>query len=358
MNIFRSTAFTGLFLLAILSGQVTAAQQPPTPVFVTIVKKVHFSDELEALGTLKSNKNVEIMSTVMEQVTNINFDDGQRVSKGDILIEMDATEELAERVEEQSRINEARKQLNRLKSLFKSDAASESALDETERELETAQARLKAIQSRIDQHILVAPFDGVVGLRNISVGALAQPGTRIVTLDDDSVMKLDFAVPEVFIAALQTGTNIQARTDVYPDKIFRGEISSIDTRVDPVTRSVVTRALIDNSEGLLKAGMLMQIVITKNPRQTIVIPEETIITSGNNSFVLLIDDSREETTVARQKVELGTRRRGEVEVLSGLTDGQKIVTHGITRAKPGAAVIIKAIETDNEPLTELLQQSK
>ena len=346
----------GCLLIVLASGQSTSAQTPPTPVFVTVVKEVHFVDEVEALGTLKSNKNIDIMSTVTELVTTINFNDGQRVNKGDVLVEMDATEELALRVEEQSRIDEARKQRDRLKSLFKRDVASESALDENERDLETAQARLKAIQSKIDQHILVAPFDGVLGLRNISIGALAQPGMRIVTLDDDSVMKLDFSVPEIFIATLKTGAKIQARTRVYPGRVFEGEISSIDTRVDPATRSVITRALLDNSESLLKAGMLMQIVIDKNPRQALVIPEESIISSGRDSFVLLIDESGQGTTVNRQKVELGSRRKGEVEILSGLQAGQKVVTHGVNRAKPGALVTIKAVETDNESLTDLLQQ--
>ena len=362
MNFFQRITCFGdaslLPLLILLLSQSAAAQQPPTPVFVTVVKEVHFVDKVEALGTLKSNKNIDIMSSVTELVTKINFNDGQRVNKGDILIEMDATEELALRVEEQSRINEARKQRDRLRSLFKRDAASESALDENERDLETAQARLKAIQSKIDQHILVAPFDGVVGLRNISVGALAQPGMRLVTLDDDSIMKLDFSIPEIFIATLKLGAKIQARTRVYPNRVFEGEISSIDTRVDPVTRSVITRALLDNSENLLKAGMLMQVVIDKNPRQALIAPEEAIITSGNDSFVLLIDASDKVTTVKKQPVTLGARRKGDVEILSGLSAGQQIVTHGVTRAKPGAPVVIKAVESDNESLTDLLQQQK
>jgi membrane fusion protein, multidrug efflux system len=357
MNFYRSIMLVGFVLFSMILSQGSSAQSPPTPVFVTTVEKVHFVDEVEALGTLKSNENIEIMSSVTELVTKINFKDGQRVNKGDLLIEMDATEELAQRAEEESRINEASKQLNRLRSLFKRDVASESALDTTERELQTAQARLKAIQSRIDKHILIAPFDGVVGLRNISVGTLAQPGMRIVTLDDDSIMKLDFSIPEIFIAALKTNIIVQAHTRVYPDKVFEGTISSIDTRVDPVTRSVVTRALLDNKDGHLKAGMLMRVVIDKNPRQTIIIPEESLISRGEDSFVLLIDAANKKTTAKEQKVTLGERRKGEVEILSGLEVGQQIVTHGITRAKPGDSVIIKAIETNSERLTELLQQS-
>lgn len=357
MAIFRAPLVICTALITLSINPLVLAQRPPTPVFVTLVEKVDFVDEVEALGTLKSNENVEIMSTVTELVTKVNFSDGQRVSKGDVLVEMDAAEELAQKVEEESRVNEARKQVNRLKSLFKRDVASESALDQSERELQTAQARLKAIQSRINQHILVAPFDGVVGLRNISVGALAQPGARVATLDDDSVMKLDFSIPEVFIATLKTGSTIKARTSVYPSKVYEGKVSSIDTRIDPVTRSVAVRALLDNANGELKAGMLMRVVVQKNPRQTIVIPEESLITRGDSNFVLVIVQSDKKTTVRQQEVTLGSRRKGEVEILAGVTAGEQVVTHGINRAKPGAPVVIKAVEKDNESLSELLQQN-
>lgn len=356
MTAYRHITLLSLLFLLTAFSQFSFSQRPPTPVFVTTVTDAPFVDEVEALGTLKSNDNVEIMSSVTALVTKVNFTDGQRLRKGDVLVEMDAAEELAEQVEERSRINEARKQVERLKSLFKRDVASASALDETERELQTAQARLKAIQSRISQHILIAPFDGVVGLRNISAGALAQPGSRIATLDDDSVMKLDFSIPEVFIATLKTGTLVQASTRVYPDQIFEGTIGSIDTRVDPITRSLTVRALLDNSKQELKAGMLMRVVVNKNPRQAIVIPEESLITRGKNSFVLVVEEREDKTTVKEQVVDLGQRRKGEIEILSGLVLGQKIVIHGINRVKSGAPVVIKATEKNNESLTELLKQ--
>lgn len=356
MKVTTHSIFIGIILLLTFSSTPTLAQRPPTPVFVTIVKNVDFVDEVEALGTLQSNENVEIMSTVTELVTHINFTDGQRVQKGDILVEMDAAEEIALQVEEASRIEEAQKKSARLKSLFKRDVTSQSALDEIERELDTAKARLKATQSRINQHILVAPFDGVVGLRNISVGALVQPGTRIATLDEDSVMKLDFSVPEVFIATLKEGTAIEARTSAYPNQLFTGVIGSVDTRIDPLTRSITARALLQNDERKLKPGLLMRIVLKKNPRQVIAIPEESIINRGNKTFVLVINESVEPFTVQEQEVLLGIRRKGEVEIVSGLNLNQKVVIHGINRAKPGSPVIIKGIETNNESLTELLQQ--
>jgi membrane fusion protein, multidrug efflux system len=316
---FIAAPFLSLAFLVSLAP-AAIAQRAPTPVFVTTVEKTLFVDEVEALGTLQSNENVEIMSTVTERVTKVNFDDGQRVKKGDVLVEMDASEEIAERTEEQSRINEAQRQADRLKSLVKRDVASTSALDERKRELQTAQARLQAIQARINQHTLRAPFDGVVGLRNISVGTLALPGARVATLDDDSVMKLDFSIPEVFIATLQSGIAVQARTGVYPDDTFKGIIASVDTRINPVTRAVVARALLNNDQRKLKAGMLMR-VVNKNPRQAIVIPEESLTSRGEQHFVMVIDKKEQKTVVRQQLVELGARRKGDIEILFGLEEG-------------------------------------
>ena len=336
---------------------VAAQPSPaPTPVFVANVERVDFVDEIEALGTLQANENVDLTSTVTERVTRINFEDNQRVTQGDILVEMDAAEEEAELVEEQARVREAESQANRIRPLVTRGVSSQSVLDERERELDTARARLKAIQSRIDERRVIAPFDGVVGIRNISVGALAQPGTLITTIDDDSVMKLDFSIPEIFLASLEPGIQVEATSSAYPDRVFSGTISSVDSRVDPITRSVRARAILQNQDGLLKAGMLMLIQLNKNPRQAIVIPEESLITVGEENAVMVIQNG-EQTTVLRQIVELGARRKGEVEILNGLEVGQQIVTHGTLRVRPGAIVEVKAVEENNETLTDLLNQT-
>ena len=351
--------------LALLTLPVTAkaqapdgAKKPATPVIVTTVTRSNFSDEVEAIGTLKANESVDLASSVTELVTNVLFEDNQRVKKGDILVEMNAAEELAELAEQQSFLNQAQRQVNRLSPLVKSGAASASILDENRREVAAAKARVDAIQSRVDQRIIKAPYDGILGLRNISVGALAQPGSMITTIDDDLTMKLDFAVPEVFLSSLKKGIVIEAKTEAYPDTLFEGEIASIDSRIDPVTRSIQARALIDNTDGLLKPGLLMQVVVQKNPREAIVIPEETLIANAADNFVLVATTTDGKTTAERRKVEIGTRKFGEVEILSGLKIGEQIITHGTLRVRPGAPLKIISEEKDNEPLSEMLNKNK
>ena len=230
-----------------------------------------------------------------------------------------------------------------------------SSVFERERELNTAKARLLGIQSRINQKRIVAPFNGVLGIRNISVGALAQPSMLITTIDDDSKMKLDFSVPEVFLSSLKVGLTIEAKASAYLNQVFKGTVTSVDSRVDPITRSVMARAVLNNDNRLLKAGMLMRVQLNKNPRQTLVVPEEALVTTGNENAVMLIQNA-ENVSVKRQIVELGERRKGSVEILSGLNEGQQVVTHGTLKIRDGALISIRAVEKDNESLSELLKQ--
>ena len=351
-----------VFLAAtlLLSASVTVAKprpKPVTPVIVVQVESEGFVDEVEALGTLRANESVDLMASVTERLTHIHFADNQRVKQGDILVEMDTTEELAELAEQQSFMAEAQRQVNRLSPLVKKGAASASALDENRRELQGAKARIAAIQSRIAQRVIKAPFDGVLGLRHLSVGALIQPGLLITTLDDDRVMKLDFSVPEVFLSTLKPGVMIAATTAAYPDRRFAGRIAVVDSRIDPVTRSIEARALIDNAEGLLKPGLLMQVVLQKNPRQALLVPEEALLANGSNHFVYVVQRQGEGATVERRKVTLGTRRYGEAEISAGLDLGEIIVIDGVQRLRQGSAVRVIGFEQQGDRLQDILQRS-
>lgn len=351
----RVFSVSQLSLYMLLMSTMAWSEQKPTEVFVASVERVFFVDEIEALGTLQAKENVNLTSVVTERITKINFDDNQRVNKGYVLVEMDVSEEYAQLAEERSRYDEAQSQVERVRALVERSSASKSILDERERELNTAKARLEAIQSRINQQRIVAPFDGVVGIRNISVGALAQPGMLITTIDDDSKMKLDFSVPEVFLSSLKTGLTVEAKASAYPNKVFKGTVMSIDSRVDPITRSVMVRASLNNDEHLLKGGMLMRVQLNKNPRQTLIVPEESLVTSGSETVVMVVEQS-DSLKVKSQVVELGARRKGSVEILNGLQEGQQVVTHGSLKIRDGSLISIRAVEKNNEPLSELLKQ--
>ncbi len=265
---------------------MSAAPKPPTPVFVTEVELATIEDRIEALGTLRANESVELTASVTETVTAINFDDGDRVEAGQVLVEMTDDEEHAQLEEARVTVDEARRQYQRIKSLRKQQSASESELDQQRRVWEASRARLTAIESRLADRLIRAPFAGVVGLRNISIGALVEPGDLITTLDDDSVMKLDFSVPAVYLATLETGMPVSAGTRAWQGRDFKGRVKSIDSRVDPVTRTVIVRALLPNPDHVLRPGMLMQVELQSQQREAIVIPEECLVAKARSSSCL------------------------------------------------------------------------
>jgi len=353
------TALATFFCLTLLIAPVAFAQpgggpKAPQPVIVTKTVKEPFADSVEALGTLRANESVTLTATVTETVTAVNFEDGQRVEKGDILVEMMSTQEKAELDAERATAEEAKRQVERVAPLVKSGAASQSVLDQRQRELETAKARLEAVQSRISDRIITAPFSGRVGLRNISVGAVLQPGTQITTLDDDSMMKLDFPVPSLFLPVLEPGLEIVAMSRAFEGKEFKGKISSIDSQIDPVTRSVIVRAVIPNEDTLLRPGLLMSVEIMKDPRQAIVIPEEAVVPEARKNFVYVIESAEGKETAQKREVTLGARRPGEVEILEGLAEGESVITHGTLNVIDGSAVKVTAVESGDETLQELL----
>jgi membrane fusion protein (multidrug efflux system) len=176
----------------------------------------------------------------------------------------------------------------------------------------------------------------VLGLRQVSPGSLVTPGTPIATLDDISLIKLDFQVPERFLAVLERGQGVTARSGTYPGRDFIGEVTSVDSRVDPVTRSVTVRAEIPNPERRLRPGMLMTVQVFLEPRRAIVVPEIAVVQVGTDSFVYRV---KPDDTVERAAVQLGSRREGRVEVTAGLDAGNRIVVEGTVKLRDGSHVV-------------------
>lgn len=338
------------------AGHATVEEAPGIPVFVTQARQVNIDDRIEALGTLRANESVELTTAVTETVTSLHFDDGDRVEAGQVLVEMTSGEEHAQLEEARATVDEARRQYERIRSLRKTQTAAESLLDQRRREWETGRARLAAIESRLADRLVRAPFAGVVGLRNVSVGALVEPGDRIATLDDDSVMKLDFSVPALYLDILRPGLPVTASTRAWAGHHFEGNVKSIDSRVDPVTRTVVVRALLPNANHILRPGMLMQVELLHRRRDAIVIPEECLVPQGERQFVFVVDRTAD-NTVERREIRIGTRRPGEVEVVDGLAAGELVITDGTLKVRAGSKVTIRAVDDGNTPIHELLESA-
>lgn len=329
--------------LALLWGGLTfqaLAQVKTTAVKVTDVQESLFRDQIEALGTLRANESVALTVNATETITAIHFEDGARVEKDQLLVEMTSSEESALLAEAETNLREANQQLNRVRRLVKEGNASAALLDQLERNQQAADARLKAVQSRLKDRIVRAPFTGQVGLRNISLGALKQPGDIITTLTDDSQMKLDFTVPEVFLPALSVNLPIVATSRAYPNKVFEGLVVSIDNQVDPVTRAIIVRALLPNDEKVLKQGMLMQIDLYMNERRGLRLPESALLPEGRRHFVMVATDKDDKLIAEKRLVEIASRRQGEVEIRTGLQLGERVITDGAFKVRPGSPISI------------------
>lgn len=355
MNRFLVTAIALSVISAAYMPAMAQQKGPsgPTPVVVYTTKTSEFVDRVEAIGTLRANESIELTSKVTETVTAINFEDGQRVSKGDILVEMTNNEQKALLEQQRALSHEAAKQLERTKELIKAGAVSKSTLEERQRDFNAAKAGFSALQSRLQDRIIVAPFDGIVGLRNISAGTLLQPGTKITTLDDDKVMKLDFSVPSIFLPTLKTGIAIEAKAAGYK-QVFEGSIAAIDSQINENTRAIGVRALIPNPDGVLKPGLLMTVDMLKDPRISVTIPESAIIPEGRKTFVLVANKTADPVTVEKREIVIGTRRPGAVEVIEHLKAGEQIVVQGTMTAQPGKPVKILAEQEEGDSLRDVI----
>ena len=353
-----SLALIFLTLLFYIKESYAQAGRGPVPVLVSEVIEDEFEDRIEALGTLKANESVTLTATVTETVREINFTDGQRVQKGDILAEMTSAEEDALLDEAKAEAKEAELQYERLKPLIERGAVPKSTVDERFRNLQTARARYQAILSRLQDRLIIAPFSGLLGLRNISVGALVVPGTVITTIDDDSVMKLDFSIPSTFISAIKPGLKIIAKARGLEGQEFEGEITSVDSRIDEATRAIIVRALIANPDLVLKPGLLMTVSVYNQPRRTLVVPEEAITSLGRDHFVFRVVQKDGSDIAERVSVKLGSRRAGEVEIITGLAAGDKIIIHGTIHARDQAPVNVLATVKSGDSIQEILKANK
>lgn len=325
-----------------LTSPFAQAASPPT-VLVAPAQAAQFVERIEALGTLHAKESVILTAPITETVSAIYFDDGDRVPAGKILVEMTSGEETALLEEAQAQLEEARLQFDRLTKLVTQGTTAQSLVDERRREWQMAQARVKSITASLADRVVRAPFAGVVGMRRISVGALVEPGDAIATLDDDTVMKLEFTVPSVHLPALQPGLNVVAHSSAYPGRDFNGPVTSIDTRVDPVTRSVVVRAALPNPERVLKPGMLMQVNLHRAPRQSIAIPESALVPTGRQQYVFVVDEQNGHRA-QRREIRLGLREPGVVEVLEGLKPGENVITDGTLKVRDGQPVTVLDVD--------------
>ena len=320
------------------AGNPTSSVRQAPIVVVESVVTQSIADQVESVGTAIANESVNLTAKVSDTISKVHFEDGQFTQKGDVLLELTNSSEASRLAEAQASANEAKRQYERLKNLVASNLVATTDLDQARANMETSKARLNGVIVAMNERLVRAPFDGLLGFRGVSEGSLLSPNTAITTLDDISEIKLEFTIPEVYLADVAVGQTIAAKSIVYPDRVFNGVIRVIGSRIDPVTRSVPIRARIPNPDATLRPGMLLTVSLKLNEAQAILVPELAVtITEGEQKVFVL----GPQNVVQQTEVVLGRRRPGQVEVLSGLSPGQRVVTEGIARLRSGQTVRVR-----------------
>ncbi|WP_111657400.1 efflux RND transporter periplasmic adaptor subunit [Isoalcanivorax indicus] len=314
--------------------EAPAGARPHTPVNVAEPRVGQVRDRVSAVATTAARDAIDITSEVDGRVLRLHFREGQRVEAGQPLVELDDRQARADLRAAEAQLRDARAKSDRATRL-PSQSISRADVEELQAAREVAEARLLSARTVLDNHTIIAPFEGALGLRYISQGAFVRAGDRITTLDSISPIEVVFSVPERYLAELEAGQSVTALNDAFPGHEFNGTVTELGTRVDPISRSLQVKAALDNEEGRLRPGQFMSVVLTFRERDALLVPEEALMSQGSEQYVFVVVEDNE---VERRSLRLGQRLVGEAEVLEGLAEGERVVITGQTRLSAGDRV--------------------
>lgn len=308
---------------------------PATAVEATKVAIREVAQGITAVGSLRSDESVIVRPEVSGRIGEILFTEGQRVSKGAVLVRFDASVQRAELQQAEANLNLSKSKLERALDLQKRGFISSQARDEAESNNRVAQAAFDLASARLSKLEIRAPFSGTMGLRSVSVGDYVRDGQDIANLEAIDPLKVDFRVPELFLKDVANGQLLQVTLDAFPSQVFQGRVFAINPLLDANGRSIVIRAVVKNADARLRPGMFARVrLLTSNKQEGMVIPEQAVVPSGEEFFVFRVTDGR----AARTKIEIGQRQAGVVEVLRGLGKDDMVVTAGQLKIRDGVPV--------------------
>jgi len=314
----------------------------PTAVEIAKVEKAKLVDETQSVGSLRSNQGVVLRPEVGGRVSQVLFKDGQRVKKGQVLVQFDDQLPAAQVMQAKAEMSIAQANHTRNQELVAQNFISKRSLDESEAALQVAQAKLALAQATLQRLKVVAPFDGVAGLRQINVGDYLKDGTDMVNVEDIDAVLLDFRLAERFQTKVKPGQKAQVSFDALPGRQFTAIIQAIDPLIDANGRSVGIRGCIDNRQMQLRPGMFARVNAVFGERQdAMVIPEEAIVPQGGRAFVVKIvpGANKDELISERVTVKIGLRQPGKVEILEGLALGDSVVVAGQQRLQKDGTLV-------------------
>lgn len=328
------------------NGNVVAApavQRQPAPapsskvkVEVAPVNLVRLERSVSAVGTLRSQDSVMLRPEISGRITEINFVEGGTVEKGQVLIRLDDSVAKARLQQARANLKLAGSQHRRSVQLSKQGFVSSQARDEAASNLAVQQAAVALAEAELEKTAIQAPFDGLAGLRNVSVGDYVGPGTDLVPIESIDPLNVDFRIPEQFLRAVAVGSRLQVSFDALSGAAREGSVGAISPQVDVGGRSLLLRAHIPNSDGLLRPGLFARVHLELAAAQGLVVPESALAPSGDAQYVYLVHDG----VVQRVMVEIGQRVGTNVEIVHGLNEGDQVVVSGLQKVRDGIEVDI------------------
>jgi len=315
------------------SGAVAGPARPPS-VEVARVETIRITDEAQAVGSLRSRQSVVLKPEVSGRVTRLNFRDGEKVRRGQLLVQLDDQLPLAQLQQAQAELSIAQANHKRNQELVAQNFISQRSVDESAANLQVAQAKLSLARATAARLRITAPFDGIAGIRNVNVGDYLKDGAEIVNIEDIDAILVDFRLPERYQTKAQRGQTALVEIDALPGRKYAAVIQAIDPLVDANGRSIGIRGCIDNRHLQLRPGMFARITAVFGERDNArVVPEEAIVPEGGHQFVIrLVDGPDQDTKIAqRVEVKVGIRQPGRVEIIEGLQAGDMVVTAGQQR---------------------------
>lgn len=283
-------------------------------------------DRLEAVGSTSARNSVDIASEVDGRIVELHFSEGQAVEQNQVLVTFDQRQARADLQVAEARLTDAQAKYDRATLLQNSQSIAAATVDELRASLAIARANIQAARTRLDNLQITAPFDGVVGLRDVSVGAYLNAGDTITTLDSLAQMQMRFDVPQRFISQLQLGQEVEigAGASAGAGERFNGEITELGSRVDPLSRTLTAQARIENPDGRIRPGQFLNVSVTLRSRSALLIPEQAVLTRGRDKFVFIDEDGQ----ARRRALTLGSRQAGQVEVIEGLESADRVIITG------------------------------
>jgi len=335
----RACAALAFALPAVALAQASPSKPPALPVKAASVKVSTIGTDVNAVGTLLANESVMIRPELAGRVAEIHFEEGQTVAKGARLVTLDQSEYKAILAQTEADAKLAARRYERSQELRKQNFISQEAVDEARTNLDRSAARRQETEVKLAKSDIRAPFSGVVGLRQVSPGAYVKEGADIVRLEDIDSIKLDFRVPEVYLAKLHKDQEVTVRVDAFPQQAFKGRIYALEPGIDEKSRTVLVRARIANKDRRLRPGMFARVNLSIGSREAaMVVPDQAIVPRGDSVFVFRVVDGKAVLT----PVQTGARTAGEVEIVKGLTPKDMVVVDGQLKLQDGAPVNVIA----------------